>query len=132
MSQARLRHSTLGEIISGYDVSLCDNTTVLGALEIICHQLVVGFMGKKVGFIFIHNFWNHTRTWQTEWKPKMKEVLKKWGVPYLDLGEQIPSLYYVDDTLKNTYTNEGDGFHPNELGYNTFYCDKIESWLETL
>ena len=43
------------------------------------------------------------------------------------------------EELKDTYTipssvNEGhgDGWHPNELGYKTFYVDQITAWLKTL
>ena len=34
--------------------------------------------------------------------------------------------------LLDDYTANGDGWHPNELGYTKYYCDKIEAWLKTL
>ena len=36
------------------------------------------------------------------------------------------------DSLKTLYTRNGDGWHPNELGYEKYYCDKIEQFLISL
>ena len=33
---------------------------------------------------------------------------------------------------KNAYTNNQDGWHPNESGYLAYYCDPIENWLKHL
>ena len=68
----------------------------------------------------------------------MIQILEKWGIPYLDLETQVPPLNMVAE-LRDLYTipssadpSRGDGWHPNELGYKTFYVDKITAWLKTL
>jgi hypothetical protein len=57
-------------------------------------------------------------------------ALEKWGIPYCDLNVMIPPLGYIDD-LKTTYTR-GDGIHPNEAGYRTFYAPKIAAFMQTM
>ena len=66
-------------------------------------------------------------------------MCEKWGVPFLDLNVSVPPFAYykeeIDPALyeiKKTYTNSGDGWHPNEEGYKKYYCDKIEAWLKSL
>lgn len=126
---------TLGEIAEGYpeagESDTLDTTTFLGAFESACRELVTTFAGKKVGYIFVHGIFASDHRWNTLWRGKMKEILVKWGVPYLDLQEQMPPLNLIP-ALKETYTANGDGWHPNELGYTKYYCDKIEAWLKTL
>lgn len=119
----------LGTITSNY-IDTLDDTKTLGALESICKQLQTTFVGKKYGFIFVHNCFGWSDNWNTTIKPKMKEVLNKWGIPYLDLGDSVPQLRNID-TLR-TYTSNSDGWHPTSEGYQTFYVPKIEAWLRTL
>lgn len=119
----------LGTITSSY-IDTLDDTTTLGALESICKQLQTTFVGKKYGFIFVHNCFGWSDNWNTTRKSKMKEVLNKWGIPYLDLGDSVPQLRNVD--ALRTYTSNSDGWHPTAEGYQTFYVPKIEAWLRTL
>ena len=120
---------TLGTITSGYD-DVTDLTTFCGALEHICYLLRTTFATKKVGYIFTHRIF-YTETWDDVWKPAMIQIFKKWGVPYLDLEVLIPPLNYID-SLKNTYTYNQDGWHPNAAGYNQYYVPFITEWLESL
>ena len=120
---------TLGEITSGYG-STFDTTTLSGAMESICYQLQTMFKGKKYGFIFVHNCYGYTHRWTTEFRPRMKEILKKWGIPYLDLSEECPQLRNID--ALRIYTASNDGWHPTEEGYKLFYVPKITAWMKTL
>ena len=120
----------VGAISDGYDAAL-DLTTTLGGLEHCCKLLRTKYVTCKSGFIFPHRIWGYVDYWDTIYRVKMKEVLEKWGVPYLDLSDIAPPLNRID-TLKTAYTNNGDGWHPNELGYKLFYCDVVEEWLKTL
>jgi lysophospholipase L1-like esterase len=130
--------STLGIITSGYssDIGDYDLDTLLGGLEAICATLVFEHTESKYGWVFNHKIYDddHEKegfgTW-IELKEAMKSVFKKWGVPYLDLEDIVPPLNKIS-ALKSIYTNNGDGWHPNEDGYRVFYCDKIETWLKTL
>lgn len=125
-----LRTVTLGVITDGYN-NVLDDTTFCGALESVCKQLIERYPDKKKGFVIPHRIWDVNDVWETSWYPSMTKILKKWGIPYLDLQNEIPSLNLID-SLKNIYTYKADGWHPNELGYRIYYCDKIESWMKTL
>lgn len=62
----------------------------------------------------------------------MIEVLEKWGIPYINLEKETPPLNLLPATIKNQYTTLGDGWHPNELGYRTFYVDPILAKLKSI
>ena len=119
----------LGSLSSGYTATL-DTTTLYGAVETICKTLQTTFAGKKIGFIIPHNCYPQTHRWNTEFRPAIKEACEKWGVPYLDLSELVPQLYNL--TALRVYTDNNDGWHPNEQGYKLFYVPKIEAWMKTL
>lgn len=124
--------------VSNYSINSgsYNKDTILGSLECLCMTLNTTYSNSKYGWVFNHKIYYDTAekedigTW-LEFKNKMKDVFKKWGVPYLDLEEIVPPLNYIS-SLKTLYTCNGDGWHPNEDGYRKFYCDKIEAWLESL
>ena len=117
---------TIGEYTDGYEDTY-DDTTFCGAIESMCSKLTQRFAGKKIGFIIPHKM----SPAQATYVPKLIEGLEKWGVPYLNLYKSMPSLNYID-SLKITYTSNSDGWHPNEIGYRSYYVDRIESWMKTL
>ena len=117
-----------GEVSTSYTADL-DVTTFCGAFETCCKTLANS--GKKVGYIFVHKIFSDSHYWVTEYRPAMIKILNKWGIPYLDLESTTPPLNMVQN-LKDTYTGNADGWHPNELGYKTFYNDQITQWLKTL
>ena len=119
----------LGALSSGYTATL-DTTTLYGAVESICKTLQTTFAGKKIGFVIPHNCYPQSHRWNTEFRPAIKEACEKWGVPYLDLSELVPQLYNL--TALRVYTDNNDGWHPNEQGYKLFYVPKIEAWMKTL
>lgn len=116
----------LGEYTIGYE-DVYDDTTFCGGVESTCSQLTQRFAGKKIGFIIPHKM----ATSQKSYVPKLIEGLEKWGIPYLNLYTMVPPLNYIT-SLKTIYTNNSDGWHPNEDGYRKYYVDKIESWMKTL
>lgn len=123
----------IGSITSGYTAEL-DDTTFCGAMESICKQLITGFPGKKIGFIFVHKMTSKYSTEYTgddNYYKAQKAICEKWGVPYLDLNTLCPPLCYID-SLKTAYTKDGDGWHPNEQGYKLYYVPKIVKWMESL
>ena len=116
----------IGEVTNGYTATL-DDTTFCGALESMFKQAIDRFPGKKIGFIITHRMSESFVTFY----PKIIEICEKWGIPYCDLFTKCPPLNYIP-YLKTNYTKNGDGWHPNELGYKEYYVPKIESWLKTL
>ena len=120
---------TLGALSSNYNAAL-DTTTLYGAMESLCKKLQLNFPGKKYGFVFPHNVYNDTSVWNTSWRAAMKECLKKWGIPYLDLSDECAQLRNLD--ALRIYTLNNDGWHPTEDGYKLYYVSKIEEWMKTL
>lgn len=72
----------LGEITNGYTAQL-NTSTYCGAMEFICKYLATNYSGKKYGFIV--TFQIASTKWNTTWGDKTVEILKKWGIPYIDL-----------------------------------------------
>ncbi len=131
----------LGAISSGYGAEL-DDTTFIGAFESMLKQLLIRFHGKKFGYIAVHKM---TARYSSEYMGEdsfylaAKECCEKWGVPFLDLNVAVPPFaHFTPDgdpelyALRQAFTKDGDGWHPNEEGYKKYYCDKIEAWLKTL
>ena len=127
----------LGEITETFTDNI-DSTTFAGGMELLCRNLLNRFTnGQKILFVFNHNI---NGIWYTnnevnghdfeDYYNIQVAVLKKYGIPYLDLIHES-QLNTILDTYKNNYT-VGDGVHPNTLGYNKFYVDKIISKLKSL
>lgn len=122
----------LGVMSDGYSAEL-DDTTFIGAFESMLKQAVTKFMGKKIGYIAVHKMTAKydSRYPENSYYYAAKECCEKWGVPFLDLNTQTPPLNNIA-SLREAFTHNGDGWHPNEAGYNAFYVPKIEAWLKTL
>lgn len=118
-----------GEFINDFDP-----TTFCGALEYTFFEVYKRFPGKKVGFIIVHKcatLLNSNGVSGSNRYPLIVNACKKWGIPYCDLNTECPPLNYIP-ALKSAYTNDGDGWHPNEAGYAKYYVPKIEEWMKTL
>ena len=121
----------LGTLSSGYTATL-DDTTFAGAIESMFKAALARFPDKKIGYVFIHKCASgYDSRVPNSYYGMAKSACEKWGIPYLDLNTQVPPLNYIAD-LKSTYTANGDGYHPNELGYRTFYVPKITAFLNTM
>lgn len=131
VNDAALR-TPLGALSDGYSAEL-DDTTFIGAFESMLKQAIIRFAGKKIGYIAAHKMTAKydSRYTENSYYYAAKECCAKWGVPFLDLNVQIPPLNNIA-TLREAFTADGDGWHPNEAGYRAFYVPKIEAWLKTL
>ena len=116
----------VGTLTSGYSDTL-DTTTFAGAFENMLKSAITRYPGKKIGYIFVHKCGNFGSSYYNI----AKTACEKWGIPYLDLYTQIPSLAHID-ALRTAYTSNGDGYHPNEDGYTAYYVPKITAWMKTL
>lgn len=121
---------SFGSISTGYTATL-DDTTFCGAFEKMLKDAIIRFPGKKICFVIVHRLWFDDHHWHTQYYPAIVQMCKKWGIPYCDLYNNVPSLNLIS-SLKSAYTKDADGWHPNEDGYRKFYADKVEAFLETL
>lgn len=131
---------TLGTITPKLNSAL-DDTTFYGAFESVLKQLLLRFPGKKIGYIAVHQMqanFSAANDENTSYYYAAKKCCAKWGVPFLDLNISCPPWGMISEAntemlpLKQAYTHNGDGWHPNEDGYRTYYVPKIVKWLESL
>lgn len=126
----------LGTISNNFTATL-DTTTFCGAFEQMIKSAIARFPGKKIGYIAVHRLkqWApdeyNTLHQNTGYYEAAINICKKWGIPVCNLTINCPSLY-ENDSLKQAYTTNADGWHPNEEGYKKYYVPKIEAWLKTL
>lgn len=129
---------TKGVITEGYDATL-DETTFCGAVESLCKTAINKWVGKKILYVITHRMIDigDKTTLETN-VATLIQILEKWGIPYVDLWHDMPSLMLP--TLKNLYTTmgnaeytgTGDGLHPNEDGYELYYVPRIETKLKSI
>jgi hypothetical protein len=114
----------IGEITTGYDAKF-DSTTTLGALESICKYLNEKHCKAKKLFIFpnarVDSYFNETQKIFS----KMKKVLNKWGIPFVDLSA-VTSLGRWADNKDEYFV---DFIHPSMKAYEDFYVPSIEKAL---
>lgn len=125
----------VGAISNGFSAEL-DTTTFCGAMESICKWLVINRPNAKTGYVIVHKMaGNYTSEYPVDGQRDLYilaiKICEKWGIPYIDLNTQVPPLKDIQ-SLRDVYTSNADGWHPNELGYKTFYVPKIEAFLRTL
>ena len=119
----------VGTLSSGYNATL-DTTTFAGAFETMLKSAIARFPNAKIGYIFPHKCIAAFDAPNGAYHTMAISALEKWGIPYCDLNVMVPPLGYIDD-LKTAYTR-GDGIHPNEAGYRTFYAPKIAAFMQTM
>lgn len=132
--------SSMGNLSPSLNSEL-DDTTFYGAFESMLKQALIRFPGKKIGYIAVHKVdgWNNQNTDVATSKfLAAKRCCEKWGVPFLDLNTQVPPFGNMPGSgdlytnLKSVYTENGDGWHPNEQGYKKYYVDKIIRWMDSI
>lgn len=127
-----------GAITTGYDGPF-DKSTFCGGMEEICYVLNTRFAGKKVGFILVHRM---TSAFSFEGDQDnlywlAVKILEKWGIPYCDLNKECPPFEAFENSSVQALQDVAaayvpDGWHPNTDGYEKYYCDKIEEWMQGL
>lgn len=133
-----------GTLTNGYPTSLnsdgewtaLDTSTFYGAMEQLCIKARYKWKNAKIGFILIYKA--RAKDNQEEYMNIQKEVLEKYGIPYLDLYHngginlQIPwQRDYYSIHSNESDSTLGDGLHPNDILYNLL-SDTIENWMKTL
>lgn len=128
----------MGALSTGYDAEL-DESTFYGAFESMLRQTVLKFPGKKIGYIMVHKIKDNFRSDSPSgsYYHAAKVCCQKWGIAFCDLGDSVPPFKYFLEgselyTLRQTYTMDADGTHPNQAGYETYYVPRIVAFLEAL
>lgn len=130
----------LGVITQGYDETLNTNT-FYGALESMCKTSLEKWIGKKIIYVITHkplDLSTEKLAIVDTYVEGMKKILNKWGIPFVDLYNTMPSLFlpYLKDLYTTNgnaiYNGVGDGLHPNKDGYITYYNPKVESLLKSI
>lgn len=133
-------HSELGKITDGYDDSF-DENTMTGGMEKMFYELKYDFPNSKVGFVIVHDPFTYDAEENFEpYYERIKEVCDKWDVSYLDLYAQNNADTGVnvrDNDMRKLYFGsesrpDGDGTHPNELGYQAIYVEPMIPWIKSL
>lgn len=120
-----------------------DKTTFCGAFESMIKDTLERFPSQKKGYILVHkctaNFASDIGNGSDgDHYTAVLKICKKWGIPVLNLQEHVPPFAFLSSeypqlrAIRDKYTYNGDGWHPNALGYMTYYVDVIEEWMKTL
>lgn len=133
-------HAPLGDLTEGFDGAY-DESTFAGGLESMFDKVKENYPESKAGFVIIHDPFTYDAEAGFEpYYEMIKSVCDKWDIPYLDLYSQNNKENGVnvrDDEMRKTYfasndRPDGDGCHPNELGYRTIYVEPMTEWMKTL
>lgn len=124
----------IGTLTAGYDDEL-DTTTVIGALENIFRELLTNHTTAKIYYVITHKAAsaeinrNNLGLTFTDYHDAIVSVLNKYSIPFYDAFEDsgfVTSSYGAwGETIRNLYTVNADGVHPNEAGYLKYYVYQI-------
>lgn len=110
-----------------YDIS-----TFCGALESSLQCIMDRYPLAVKLYIIPHSF-AKDNSYVDSIYSKAIEICDKWNMPYLDM--RVYSQIAMTSVNKGKYTynpnsKKGDGVHPNETWYRTFYCPVIDQALQ--
>lgn len=122
---------TIGSIETNYDASY-NTSTFCGALERSLQYIMDRYPLAVKLYIIPHSFGKNNSLLDSIYE-KAIEICKKWNMPYLDM--RVYSQIAMTSVNKDKYTynpnsKKGDGVHPNETWYRTFYCPVIDQALQ--
>lgn len=123
----------IGSIETNYDASY-NTSTFCGALERSLQYIMDRYPLAVKLYIIPHSF-GKNNSYVDSIYSKAIEICDKWNMPYLDMRKC--SQIAMTSKNKSKYTRNansgvGDGVHPNETWYRTFYCPVIDQTLQNL
>lgn len=122
----------MGNISDSYD-SNYDTTTICGAMESALQYVMDTFPLAVKLYIIPHLF--SKNNYVDSVHEKMIEICKKWNMPYLDMRKCAQIAMTSKNKSKytrNANTGVGDGVHPVESWYRTFYSPVVDQKLRSL
>lgn len=122
---------SIGSITAGYDATY-DTRTFCGSLESSLQYIMDRYPLAVKLYLIPHSFGKDNSYLDSIYE-KAIEICKKWNMPYLDM--RVYSQIAMTASNKEAYTynpnsKKGDGVHPNETWYRTFYCPVIDQALQ--
>lgn len=121
---------TMGNISDSYD-SNYDTTTICGAMESALQYIMDTYPLSVKLYIIPHSFAKNN-SYLDPVHAKMIEICKKWNMPYLDMRKFSQIAMTAKNKSKytrNASTGVGDGVHPTEAWYRTFYAPLVDQRL---
>ena len=123
----------IGSIETNYDASY-NTSTFCGALERSLQYIMDRYPLAVKLYIIPHSFGKNNSLLDSIHE-KAIEICKKWNMPCLDM--RTYSQIAMTSANKEAYTynpnsKKGDGVHPNETWYRTFYSPVIDQKLRNL
>lgn len=124
---------SIGSITAGYDATY-DTSTFCGALESSLQYIMDRYPLAVKLYIIPHSF-AKDNSYVDSIYSKAIEICDKWNMPYLDMRKC--SQIAMTSKNKSKYTRNansgvGDGVHPVESWYRTFYSPIIDQKLRNL
>lgn len=123
----------IGSIETNYDASY-NTSTFCGALESSLQYIMDRYPLAVKLYIIPHSF-AKDNSYVDSIYSKAIEICDKWNMPYLDMRKYSQIAMTSVNKDKYTYnpnSKKGDGVHPNETWYRTFYCPVIDQALQYL
>lgn len=124
---------SIGSITAGYDATY-DTRTFCGSLESSLQYIMDRYPLAVKLYLIPHSFGKDNSYLDSIYE-KAIEICDKWNVPYLDMRKCSQIAMTSKNKGKYTYnpnSKKGDGVHPNETWYRTFYCPVIDQTLQNL
>lgn len=133
----------MGNITVNYWRSF-DESTFCGAFEKMLNDVWEKYPTQKKGYILVHKC---TGGFSSDigsgtngaYYDAVIKMCKKWGIPVLNLQDSVPPMAFWGASekpqlkaIREAYTLNGDGWHPNLEGYKKFYVPVIENWMKEL
>lgn len=123
----------IGSIESGYDASY-NTGTFCGALESALQYIMDTYPLAVKLYIIPHSF-AKDNSHVDNIHSKAIEICEKWNMPYLDMRKHSQIAMTAKNKSKytrNANSGVGDGVHPVESWYRTFYSPVIDQKLRSL
>ncbi len=122
---------SIGSITAGYDATY-DTSTFCGALERSLQYIMDRYPLAVKLYIIPHSFGKDNSFLDSIYE-KAIEICKKWNMPHLDMRTYSQIAMTSANKDKYTYnpnSKKGDGVHPNEIWYRTFYSPVVDQALQ--
>lgn len=123
----------IGSIESGYDASY-NTATFCGAFESALQYIMDTYPLAVKLYIIPHSF-AKDNSYINSIMSKAIEICEKWNMPYLDMRKYAQIAMTSKNKGKytrNANSGVGDGVHPTEPWYRTFYSPVIDQQLQFL